>query len=318
MISVGLVTTLWTSQRCGVAEYGRMLSEALDPEEVQITPIGGPYDVGHLLPRVAGKFDIVHFNYESGFLGIFNPGVAQLFGPRRLLTLHDHWPRNNRERYPFVDEFPKVVVHHETGDGLVHIPHGIPLVDQKIWSDRNSTIGQAGFPLAQKRMVEVAEAAALLKAESPRITGCTMVCPESGHVNTHEVQRQVLKAFPATQYITDWLPQWRVMEILATNLVNVYPMKDGKSGVSASVRMGLGTGSHMVLSRCDMFRDLYDEKYENEIEWIVDPVTPRTIADAVLRVIDNGKRPKRILEDMAWPVVAKKYTQLYRELMTLN
>lgn len=326
MIKVGLVTTNWNGHRCGVAEYSRMLIVGLGKvaPDITVTPIFGPYEFDNLFPRVmAGHFDIISFSYDSGFLGIFAPGIATRFreaGAKIVLTLNEHHPRNNRALFPFTSEFDKVVVHQLTGEGFEEILIGIPALDASPWTPENTTIGTCGFPLPQKRVELVAEAAAILVNETPRITGCTMVCPESQHVDTHMMGRRVKSFFPATNYVTAWLPQEEVMRIMATNLVNVFPMADGKSGISSSIRMGIATGGYTVLSRSWMHADLRDDdRYSGEIEWIDgDPTTNtgRSIADAVLRVIENGKRPKKILEDMSWAGMATRYAEMYRELTT--
>lgn len=317
MIRIGLVTTSWHYHRCGVAEYSRMLIEHIHDPEISIEPIFGPYEFQNLYPRVmAGNYDVIHFNYDSGFLGIFAPGVAEKFragGARIMLTLNDHHAQNNRQIFPFTNDFDRIIVHQKTPDGFEFIPIGIDVLEDSSWSESNTTIGLAGFPLAQKRTLEVAQAAAILVNETSRITGVTMVCPESQHVNTHFVGHQVRQVFPQANYITSWMPQMDVSRTLATNLVNVYPMADGKSGISSSVRMAIATGSYMVLTKCLMFQDLWEE-YQDEFEWIDQNPTPRSIADGVLRVIENKKRPKRILEDYTWAKSAQRYVDIYRSL----
>ena len=318
MIRIALVTT-W-GVRCGVAEHAANLVGHMKDPDIKYEIWGGPYEASLLRPKILqGHYDIVHFNYESGFLGIFSPGVARTFGNRLVITLHDHWPRNNRVGYPFTTEFDRVVIHQKSDDiygNFRHIPQGIVPLTPQTWSPTNTTIGTAGFPLWQKRVEEVAQATALLVKETPRVTGIEMVCPESAHVDTYEMKGKVKRAFPQAVYHTAWMDQYEVMAILSKNLVNVFPYKDGKPGISASVRLGIGTGSHIVLSKCTMFEDIYnDEAYHDEVEWIEGEVTPRTIADACLRVIESGKRPKRILEDMNWTRCSQMYSDLYKEMM---
>lgn len=321
---VGLVTTSWVGNRCGVAEYSRMLIENMNAPDIEMIPIYGPYEATSLLPKVlAGYYDIVHFNYDSGFLGIFAPGVATQFkrdGAKIVITLNDHHARNNRALFPFTSEFDKVIVHQETGDGFEFVRIGIDVMEPLTWDSNSTTIGTCGFPLPQKGILVLAEAAAILAAESGgKITGCNMVCPESQHIDTHAIGHQVKQYFPKTNYLTQWLPQKAVQDIMAMNRVNVFPMRDGKSGISSSVRMAVATGSPMVLSRSWMFEDWRDhEPYASEIEWIpgeANDVTARGIAEAVLRVMENGKRPKKILEDFTWKKAAQQYVDLYRSLV---
>lgn len=322
MIRVGMVTTRSSDMRCGIAEYSRMLREAM-PQDIEITEIGGPYDANRLLPRVlAGNYDVVHFQYESGFLGIFTPGVARRFGQRIVLTLHDAWWKDNRKTYPFVEEFDRVIVHQETNEGFTHIPHGIQVLRDDELMPVKVAIGTGGFPLSHKGIELVALTAALLAKQRPLLGAdwsCQIVCPESPHVDTFAMKKRVTNICEKVYYETGWLSQTEVMRILSSNLVNVFPYREGKPGISAAVRMGLGTRSFNVLSKSHSFMDLWDdERYRDEVEWIEgDPdfLTPTAIANAVLKVIQSRKRPKRILEDMAWSVVAEKHAALYRGLM---
>lgn len=315
MVRVGMVTTSWTAHRCGVAEYSRMLIERL-PGDIQVTPIFGPYEFSSLYPRVmAGNFDVIHFNYDSGFLGIFAPGVATRFragGAGIVLTLSDHHPRNNRALFAFTNEFDKIVVHQETNEGFEFIPIGIDVMADSPWKPTNTGIGTCGFPLPQKGVLLVPQAARILNMP------CTMVCPESQHIDTHAIGRQVKAIWPQTDYITEFRPQSEVQRIMAMNLVNVFPMRDGKSGISSSVRMALAGGGYTVLSRSWMFEDLRDHKpYCDEIEWVdgeANNATPELVAEAIQRVIANGKRPKHILEDMTWKQSAERYAEIYRSI----
>jgi glycosyltransferase involved in cell wall biosynthesis len=315
MVRVGLITTSWTGHRCGVAEYSRMLIERL-PGDIQVTPIFGPYEFASLYPRVmAGNFDVIHFNYDSGFLGIFAPGVANRFragGAGIVLTLSDHHPRNNRAIFAFTNEFDKIVVHQETNEGFEFIPIGIDVMADSPWKPTNSGIGTCGFPLPQKGILLVPQAARLLNMP------CTMVCPESQHIDTHAIGRQVKTIWPQTDYITEFRPQPEVQRIMALNLVNVFPMRDGKSGISSSVRMGIAGGSHIVLSHSWMFRDIFeDDRYNQEVEWIegeANNATPELVAEAITRVIANGKRPSNMLRDWSWNDSAERYAQLYRAI----
>jgi hypothetical protein len=133
------------------------------------------------------------------------------------------------------------------------------------------------------------------------------------------MQKQVMSIFPRANYITGWMAQDTVMEMLSQNRINIFPYRNGKPGISAAVRMGLATGSQMVLSRSTSFMDLWSvPEYEQEIEWIdgdPDDVTPNAVAQACYRVMGNGKKPKKILEDMSWTKAASQYAELYRSLM---
>jgi hypothetical protein len=299
-----------------------MLMENMRDPEIQFEVVSGPFHFDSLFNRVMSRnFDIIHFCYDSGFLGIFAPSVATHFknhGAKIVITLNDHHAQNNRAIFPFTNEFDRVVVHQHTPDGFTFIPIGIEEVDQSVWTTASRVIGTSGFPLPQKGILDVAGAAAILVNETDRISGCRMVCPESQHIDTHTIGRQVKAIFPATDYLTAWWDQKEVMRVLSHNLINVYPMRDGKSGISSSIRMGLGTGGYTVLSRSLMHADLMENPgYAEEIEWIEGSpaeITPRKVADACLRVLETKRRPKKILEDMTWAKSSAMYAKLYHEV----
>ena len=324
MIRVALVTT-WGVQ-CGVAAHSENLISHMKDSGIQITPIGAPFNYTALLPRIVNQgYDIVHFNYDGGFLGdISMPGVARQFGKRLVLTLNDHWARNNRTGFPWVENFDRVVIHQPSEDvygKFRYVPLAMYDCDKSLWSESNTTIGTAGFPIGHKRVELVAQAAALLVNETERIKGCTIIAPASQHADTYAVRARCLSAYPATNYLTAWLPQDEVLRILSKNLVNIFPMQNSKAGISSSARLGISTGSHMVLSKCDMYDDILDNPvYREEIEWVGDNstenITGRMVADAVLRVLENKKRPKQLLEDMTWEKSSAAYAAIYHELMT--
>lgn len=321
MIRVGMITTNWNVDRCGIAMYALSLVRHM-PADISVSPIFGPYDFNSLFPRImAEHFDIVHCQFEAGFVGIFAPGVATKFksgGARIVLTVHDNWPQNDRACHPFADEFDRVIAHQETGDGYTVIPSGIEVLENSPWSPENVTIGTSGFPLWQKRVLEVAQAAAILVNETDRVKGCLLHCPASQHVDTYAIERQAKAAFPPVRYVTDWWDYKDAQRTVASNLVNIYPLMDGKPGISSSARMGIGTGSHIVLSRSTMFMDIRGSEFSDEVEWIDGPandVTPRKIADAVLRVIKNGKRPQQILSQWNWARSAEAHAEIYRSLV---
>lgn len=311
------LSTTW-QEIAGEYEYARNLIEyvqQVDPD-IEVTPFHAPFLVDNLLQQVA-DYDVVHFNFCFGpHSNLTTPGTISRFNSRRVvLTFHENNPQDNRGTYPFLNEAARVVVHEKNPHGFIPIPHGIPVLEPTPWTPENRTIGTAGFPFPDKRVPMIAEAAAYLAQRTDRVDGVTMLCCASGHANTYAVREQVLRIFPTAKYVTDFLQQPELLNLLATNLVNVFIPNSRRLGPSGSVRLGLATQSHIVLCHSAMFRDLED--YADEIEFVDGPwneVSPQRVAEACLRVLQNGKRPKRILEDGSWTKAAKLYAEVYRSI----
>lgn len=307
---VGLVTT-W-NYACGIAEYSKNLVNSCP--EVDFKIVTGSFHAEHIRPKLQ-DVDVINFQYESGFLGIFHPGVMGSFGKPTVLTLHDSYPENNRERYPFTNEATRVVIHERTNDNFVHIPQPIMvryLDDFPVTTPAKlKYVTTAGFPLEQKGFVELAYAAKIL-CDRGVIDGGRYVAPKNPHCDTFSMMRTVQAVCPAIEYITQWFEQDEVIRLMGECAVSVYPYVDSKPGISSAVRLGLATGRPIVLTRCRMFRDLFD--YEDEIEFS-ESNSPEHIAAAVERVLANGKKPNSVLRDMNWRYAGKLYRNVYEQAL---
>lgn len=301
MIKVALVTTY--AERCGIAEYAKSLVAALSGRITFDIYDRDRWDVGKI---AAGGYDIFHLNYEAGlFTQWFN--VRELWRIKEthrptVMTLHNSRAHNVN---PLTASFDKVVVHEKTSDGFTHIPEGIREGFNIDLPDRD-TLGTAGFPFPHKGFKEVAETSKILG------TGCFMIGPTSRHVDTDAVETAVKEINFRVTYIKEYWPEDKVISTLRDSAgVLMFPYQGDCSGISGAVRLGLATGRPIVLTRNQMFRDLF--AYEDEIEF-AQSHNPRHLVDAVMRVTRNGKRPRRVISDMGWSKSAAMYEQLYKEL----
>lgn len=317
MIKVALVTR-WASID-GDVEYARNLKEYVEAanEDMKLDIFPAPFRPYELLQSVA-EYNVVFFNFVFGaFDSVKPPGVLSRFGKKRVvLTFHENNPSDTAGNHPFLRECAQVIVHEKNSHGFVFIPHGVPVVKPCLWSEKNTSIGTAGFPFADKRVPMIAEAAAQIVQQTDRIRSCTIAACHSGNADSFAVKRQVLSHFPSTVYLTDFLEQGELLKVLSSNLVNVFIPNSRRLGPSGSVRLGLATGSHIVLSRSAMFRDL--EEYSDEIEWVdgsSDQTNARRVTEAVLRVLQSGKRPSKILADQSWERSAKLYADVFRSCL---
>ena len=300
-MKVGLITT-W-QERCGIAEYGENLVRSMP----QVT-----FDI---LNRDRWNSDavrmsdceIIHVNYEPGLMNWItlmelNQWKSQC-NKRIVFTWHTSAERGNRNpMHPLID---RVVMHEVTDDGYVHIPHGIEEHPKYTDTLNRDVIGTAGFPFPWKGFPEVAAAAKLLGMK------VLVIAPASRHYDTEAIRACVMQANPDAQYRTDWLTTQEVIRELQACAVNVFAYHGAQFGISGAARMGISAQRPLVLTRNRQFRDLYP--YEDEIAFAASP-DPALLADAIQVVLESGRIPTRVMEDMAWSKVGQMYYELYKGL----
>ena len=303
---VALMSTF--GQMCGLSEYAANLIRHSKDVEFEVYQ-QNRWTYSDLMK---GNWDVLHVNYANGQLGCEDmvSTVLHCKNHRGIITQHLSNEVNNYNN--FISSFKKLVVHEKVADGSVFIPMGIPEVDVSDITSFDLRIGTVGFPFPWKSLPEVAAAAKLLGI------GCTVIAPDTAHANTHAMERAVKQQYPLTAYYTEWWPFNTVVRHLANCAVNVFAYNTAGRGMyidvgtSSAVRMGLATRRPVVVTRtCRQFRDLLD--YEDEIEF-ADSHHPQHLAEAIQRVLANGKRPNRVLKDMSWYTVAEQYKTLYKEI----
>jgi glycosyltransferase involved in cell wall biosynthesis len=306
-MKVGLATT-W-NEPCGIAEYSKNLISSC--QDIDFKILGRPYEATSLIAR-ASDCDVVNFQYESGFLGIFHPGIMKQFNKPTVLTLHDSHPDNNRAVYPFTNEADVVVVHEKTSDGFIHIPQ--PVISSPVLNDfaNYKYAVTAGFPLPWKGFELLAQATSIL-VKKEVLAGARFIGPRNPHCDTFSVMNTVKHFLPEADYITEWYEQSEVIRLMQECPVSVFPYADCKPGISSAVRLGLAARRPIVLSRCRQFRDLFD--YEDEIEFVDGTLSPESLARAITKALESGKYPKRVLEDMSWTKAAQMYKDIYTGLI---
>lgn len=310
-MKVGLVTT-W-NEPCGISEYSRNLIASCPccrGSGVEFKILGRPYEANSLISR-ASDCDVVNFQYESGFLGIFSPGVMKRFNKPTVLTLHDSHPENNRAIYPFTNEADAVIVHEKTPDGFTYVPQPIVVGPELKGAPTYNYAVTAGFPLPWKGFELLAYATSIL-VQKGILKSARFIGTRNPHCDTYSVMHTVKHILSDSDYITVWHEQSEVIRLMQECAVSVFPYVDCKPGISSAVRLGLAARRPIVLSRCRQFRDLFD--YEDEIEFVDGTLSPETLADAITRVLENGKYPKRVLEDMSWTRAAQLYKDIYSEI----
>lgn len=300
MPKVLLITS--SDQHCGIAEYGWNLVRNMP--DIEWTVVGHRYT--NELELHATNFDVIHLNYQPGLFPELPWWFLYKTG-RKVITLHNSHEGINKSE--LTDKFDSVVVHEKTLDMIAdsnfhHVPMGISKPAPVAVSHLpNNCIGSAGFPFPYKGFQNIASAATILGL------GCGLIMADSPHWNRDEVDHMCRINCPGVHIISEWLSESNVIASLQCCMVNVFAYSGEVAGISAAVRMGLASGQPIVLTRCRQFRDLFD--YEDEIEFIESP-DPLHIADGIRRVLANGKRPKRVLQDMSWARAAEMYREIYK------
>jgi glycosyltransferase involved in cell wall biosynthesis len=304
-VKVSLVTT-W-NEPCGIAEYALNFVKNI-PLDVPVSII--PASVGWhncCNTSIDQQADIVVFNYEPGILGWLTPAqVLHLrnIGKKTVLILHTSHEIDNSNN--LTAAFNKVVVHEPTRDNFVYIPHGIPVFNGACRADgKEYFAGSCGFPFPWKGFPEVAEAV------YPK--NCLLIIPISRHARPEPIIEVCKTKNAACTYYTNYAPEERVMEMLTKCEIAIFAYWGGNLGISGAVRLALASGTPTIVTRtCRQFRDLL--AYEDEIEFSESP-HPVHLREAITRLEKSGKKPARILEDMSWKVIAKRYMQLFEEIM---
>lgn len=319
-IKVALVTS--GLPHCGIAEYGKNLMKHLPEVEWTVIPHNDFRNVGGA--RLPEGCEIVHVNYEPGlFPSLENWWAVGPHPIKTVLTLHTSHEGLNASKT--TDRFDRVVVHESCEDlfrvrydaprHFVFIPMGIPdlLSDSEkdiadaVREYRKRDIVSVGFPFPWKGFPEVSEAAARLGKE------CLFILPP-GHVSAEPIVAECEKRnHGRNHYITGWFDERDTIKLLYTGDVAVFAYHGGNSGISGAVRLALAAElPTIVTGSCRQFRDL--RIFEDEIEFVDSP-DPGLIAQGIQNVMETGKRPKRILDEMSWRNSARQYYQLYEELL---
>ena len=302
MVAVDLVSSWGT--RCGIAEYASDLVNAADKAEVHFR-VHAPQSAG-MLHSFEGQ--IVHLNHEDGLLRMWGPDEVrrlQAMGKRVLMTKHNS---DFSCRTALASACNVVVVHETSGDGFVHIPHGIhDWVNPGIKPQMK--IGTAGFPQGHKAFTETAKLAKELGV------GLLVITAESPHGDAHATADAIHAVHPDAEVITDWLSKDEVAAKMAECVVTVFLRWSNMSGISGAVRLGLMSGRPVVITQDRQFRDLYTQ-YPEEVYLIDLPVPSMDAAKSVTEfaISHQLKKPKRILYDMSWKRCAEQYVNLYRGL----
>lgn len=309
-MKIYLVTT-W-NDRCGIAEYASNLVRHCKAEFEILDP--GLF-MSNSFELVGGN--ILHINHEPGLFPYLTGAYikARAGNMRTIITLHTSNEGFNRSS--LTEGIDRIVVHEKTEDTKsrpeqwLYIPMGIPSAVQ-LANCVDDNLGTCGFPFPWKGWDEVARCAKELNM------GMIAIIPESRHVDIRPVEKMICDIVGVRAYvIKEYMPESGVIHQLSRCLVNVFPYKGNNGGISGAVRMGLASRRPVVISQSRQFRDLFE--YRDEV-YISPAPTGKELLDCISQAVYEARKgtsrlPNKLLRDMSWEVVAKKYMDLYESLV---
>lgn len=320
-MKVGLVTS-WPPEICGIGSNSVNIVRHKEPD-VEYKIIEGsawafPFTDEQVMEE-SQDCDIIHLAYERNLHAGLTPKVFQELrkqGKKTVITWHNVWPGDHQDD-DMLEAFDVVVTQDPISPqerGFVYIPQGVLEVETVPDDKVEMKLGTAGFPTFFKGghiMAQVAKELGL---------GMLMFAPQSIHSNAHSIDREVRRILPEAEIEHEFLPQAVIAKRLSECVMTLwlYWFHPGVSGISGSVRLGLAAKRPIVVSRCGMYRDLFPSQeiyfVESDSPTVVDvtPVVQKILEDVKL---GKEKRPRRIVEDMAWSKCSKLYADVYKRLM---
>jgi hypothetical protein len=297
-VRVGILTNLHA--KCGNAEYGRDLYRALSGLcEVKIADT-----IQELLPT-----DAVIVNHHPARVKLSMEILDKIRweGAKSVVLFANSF--DTEFTSDIVLKSADAVVANEpmTGDReVVYIPMGIPVVDelQPVGEPR---IGVAGFAFPWKRFDVTAEVAKTMGVKCRIVSAIADIQDTSlflqalnGHLGSlAEIQ-------------TNWLSSEEIVRLLSECTLNIFWYQSqsyaDQEGQTGSARLGVAAKRPMIISRHRKFRTLLP--YEDEFYIADTEEQVNEMARQILLAPEQAKRPNRVMQDMGWNTVAKKWLDL--------
>lgn len=301
-MKVGIYTNL--DERCGNAEYARHLRQYLEP---YYGPLSFSDKFEHLI-----DCNVVLVNWHSAVAPFFlhDAGRLQSYGCK-IILIHQNSLNYEiiREGDQVLSACSAIIAHEPMGKDVIFIPHGIPIVDN-LSPLYERKIGTAGFASPWKRLDVVAEVA---KNKNVR---CLVIAPNHGLVNPSYVDGVRAHIPDLIELYTHWMQIEEVVQRLSACLCTIFWFNNhhesDELGQTGSARMGIAARRPVIISRHRKFRTLLD--YDDEL-YVCD--TEQEVNDVVQSLLEHpedAKIPNRVLQDMGWPTVAKKYKEVIDSL----
>ena len=301
-------------ERCGIAEYGHMLTEAMGKThpDVEFRPFGpGPYadatvDFVDSLAGTDVAFDLVHVNHQAALHSSWTTDhiveLRERFCPV-VVTHHDTFETRqillDRDYKLFVGFADHVVV-HEPIEGLpingpwTYLRQPIPTATLSPIQHLPLTVGSVGFDFPWKNFP-------MLRDIADRAGWRTDIF---GGDN-------------------DWVSRDVAIARLAGCHATAFLYQTGNSGTSAAIRLGLATRRPVIAFPCRQFRDLYEADepdvrdavlwVRSEQELLTELERLAKDAGAWLAISD---RVAWLAKHDSWATGAEVYYQIYKRVLS--
>jgi glycosyltransferase involved in cell wall biosynthesis len=305
--------------------------------------VSGEANIDNLYREIIARgIHVVNIQYNFGFFGLKQLGDLIIFLKRKnikiIVTFHSTSPSEIQSLQSIAVELrcvDAILVHSRNdverlkGYGVIEnvilFPHGILVFDEldndtlrkKIGINNSKIIATFGFLLPHKGVLEVIESLPRLIDQHPDILYLVISsiypdCPPSyGYLEQCEDKVRELNLENHVKFITDYLEEKAIANLLHLADMIILPYKDTKESSSAAVRIALGAKRSIITTLNPIFDDVKDEVYQ------IERCDPRNISDAISRLYEDkglyAKLLKRAIEKSekeTWEIVSKKYADI--------
>jgi hypothetical protein len=302
-------------ERCGIHEYGAMLTEAMrsthpDVELRAISPdVHGALDLVASLAGTDAAFDLVHVNHQAALHSSWTTDhIATIRGDfcPVVVTHHDTFESLQillDRDYPFFFGLADHVVVHEPipelpaagrGAGWTYLRQPIPAATLSPVPHLPLTVGSVGFDFPWKNFDRLRHLA--------------------GHANWRT------DIFGGAD---DWVPRDVAIARLAGCHATAFLYQTGNSGTSAAIRLGIAAGKPVIASPCRQFRDLHEAEepeVRDAVIWARSDQEFLTTLDRIAGLNDAAwfaacNRVRRLAELDSWKNGAEVYYRIYERVL---
>lgn len=317
---------LVTSDRveCGIREYGRMLMDACDPQQVQIAEFAhtSPEEIFSALAGTAGRDDVwqpevIHLNHHAALhSGWQAEHVRRLraLGLGVVVTQHDTyetWELMQERGFRDFRGADYLFVHERVeGINLNHVK------DAALWGEPLGKVMMLNQP------VPVGEVYATPVAGGPPVLGLFgFDFPWKGFALAREAAALAGWEVKHVGGGGNYVPMHQAVLELSQCHATAFLYSTGNSGTSGAIRTGIAAKRPVIATRgCRQFRDLeLDPVRKLAINWVdgdVDSVVEELESLAASRSYwdSSAKHVAELAERDSWRNAAVAYTGCYLEL----
>jgi hypothetical protein len=286
------------TERCGVAQYQRHMTQAL--RDIGVNALSWHSTAEEPLPENASEFDLIHVNWHAGTVG----HLGSLSLPEVPTSIFIHEPAHP---LPKIGVEANLIISTEEIECLnfkLLLPPCLDYSPQATWDGMELTIGNSG--IRRDGLDWVQGAIARNDAELAQQYGV----PEPGEFNP-----RAWRLCPSAEDADGWLSDEAEIERLAGCAMNVAHYHSGNSGQSYGVMLSLAANRPLLLNRNQMLKHLWQEELAESELYVIDDVT-----EGILQIVQDlrdgvERRPWRLREKRSWGKAAIQLGKWWGEIL---